>query len=167
MSEFDDDGLVERADAFVGAFGLIRTQDEDSIRYLAVEEDDCLDFVRAVRGEGEGYRDAIDRTVAARLGLRRGKDYIVSSVPRSHLNSRLCGGKLGRGEDTPIWYVCQFFVVNLFGREGRERISNRTDVRWLSPRDVYRGHGPDGTPLREDLRQLLKMADAVPADELA
>ena len=157
---------IDETEAFVGAFGLIRTQEGETIRYLALEEGDRLDFVRARRGEDEGYREAIDREVADRLGLRKGKDYIVSSVPRSHLNSRLCGGSLGNEEDVPVWYVCQFFVVNLFGQAARKTVELRDDVRWLSPRDVHRGHGPDGTPLMEDLRQLLKLADAVPADEL-
>ena len=154
-------------DAFVGAFGLVRTQTDDTIRYLTIVDGDRLDFIRCVRGEGVGYRESLEAAVAERLGLRRGKDYIVSSVPRAHLNSRLCGSKVDGREDEPLWYVCQFFVVNLFGKAAREAVDARDDVRWLSPRDVYRGHGPDGMPLKADLRELLKSADAVPADELA
>ena len=153
-------------EAFVGAFGLIRSQDGETIRYLCVLDEGRLDFVRAVRPPGGSYRDSLDAEIANRLNIRRGKDYVLSSVPRAHLNTRLCGSLVDGRQDEPVWYVCQFFVANLFGSAGRTAIGLRDDVRWLSPRDVYRGHGPDGTPLKSDLRELLKSADAVPADEL-
>ena len=153
-------------DAFVGAFGLVRTQTEDAIRYLTVEDGDGLDFIRARREEGRGYRDCLDEEIARRLNLRRGKDYLLSSVPRAHLNARLCGSQVD-GSDEPVWYVCEFFVATLFGKNAKKAIELRDDVVWLSPRDVYRGHGPDGRRLKADLVELLKSADAVPADELA
>lgn len=158
---------AERADnAFVGAFGLVRDYADEAPRYLAVRRDGHLDFVRAIRAEGSTYKESLEHALADQLGLRLRKDYIVSGVPRVHLNSRLCGSKCGLTEDEPRWYVCEFFIVSLYGRKWQEPIESNADLVWLTARDIARERGPDGTPLFPDLVELLKTGEAIPADEV-
>ena len=154
-------------EAFVGAFGLVRTYVDGLPRYVVLERGEHLDFVRAPREDGETYRVSLEAAVADQLGLRLRKDYITSGVPRVHLNSRLCGSVVGMGEDTARWYVCEFYIVSLYGQQWQKVLESRVDIAWLSPRDIIRGHGPDGRRLMPDLAELLKIGDVLPPDEVS
>lgn len=154
-------------DAFVGAFGLVRTYLNDLPRYVMIRRDDYLDFVRAPRLDGETYKISLETAVADQLGLRLRKDYITSGVPRVHLNSRLCGSVVGADDETSKWYICEFYVVSLYGRRWQSALEQREDIAWLSPRDIVRGHGPDGCRLKPDLVELLKIGEVLPPDEVS
>lgn len=151
--------------AFVGAFGLLRTYVDERPRYVARRTGNHLDLIRAIRLDGETYKSSLEVAIADQLGLRLRKDYIVSGVPRAHLNSRICGSLCGSTSDEPRWYVCEFYIVSLYGKQWQAALEASDDVVWLTPRDIVRGHGPDGTALKPDVFELLKIAEAIPPDE--
>lgn len=155
------------SETFVGAFGLVRTLVKDAFRYVSIDVGGKLDFVRAPRLEGTSFKESLDKAVAEQLGLRYKKDYITSGVPRIHLNSRLCGSLCETGSDEPRWYICEFFVVSLYGRQWQSALESRQDVVWLSSRDVVRGHAPDGRRLANDIVELMKTGEVIPPDEVS
>lgn len=160
------DQISDADSAFVGAFGLVKTNRPEYNRYLALDDGIHLDLIRADRGEGETFKSAMDREVADQLGLRYRKDYIVSAVPRIHLNSRLCGSVNGVGEDSARWYICEFFIVNLYGRQWQDPIEQNADIRWLTPREIVEGRGHDGKPLKPDIVELMKIGDVFAPNEI-
>ena len=146
-------------DAFVGAFALLM-RSEGPAQYLAVRTDDGLDLIRAHRGESMSYRDALVDEIGSRLGLDSKRDLVASGVPRAHLNSRLCG----KGSGEPKWYICEFFVVRLFGKRWPDVLNNRDDIVWLTGAQIMEG-GLADAPLARDVQELLKISEAIPPDE--
>ena len=146
-------------DAFVGAFALLAKVDEQT-RYATVRTETGLDLIRAVRGEAGSYRDSLLEEVGRRLDLDPKRDIVASGVPRAHLNSRLCG----KGSGEPRWYICEFFMVHLFGRNWPDKLDDRDDLVWLSGGELMDGGRPN-LRLADDVTQLLRIADAIPPDE--
>ena len=146
-------------DAFVGAFALLM-RGEGPDQYAAIRDGETIDLIRAPRLEGETYRDSLLREVAWRLDLDAKRDLVTSGVPRAHLNSRLCG----KGSGEPKWYICEFFVVRLFGKRWPDVLNNRDDIVWLTGAQIMEG-GLADAPLARDVQELLKISEAIPPDE--
>ncbi len=137
MSEHSDTTMPH----FIGSIALIRDSDNEQSRWLVrlAANGNTAAFVQAERLQQESYRDALKREIAWELELDARKDFIVSSVPRIHLQSPLadigdaetnrppdltaCNSLPETGVD---WVIAQFFVVDLFGRAGREKVAANT-----------------------------------------
>src|SRR5690606_35600978 len=86
-----------------------------------------LRLLQAERLEKESYREVVDREVAWTLRLARGRDFIVSSAPRAHFQGVI---PQGNGED--VFYVAEFYVVDLFGSGAYSILVNDPANRWLT-----------------------------------
>lgn len=145
---------------FVGSIALVRRWFGEEERWLARWDDrtHLLDFVRAERLEGESYRESIDREVAWALRLERNRDYIVSSTPRLHFQAPLDVP----GQCEPVFYVVQFFVVDLYGRHAARALDADVLNRWCRPMELKAGHTVDGRPIAPGLQTLLARTELIP-----
>ena len=138
---------METVQKFVGSIALIRHPESPESSWLAYhsqQRDVLLRLVTSERLEGESYRECIEREIAWELRLRRGKDYIVSRVPRLHFEQPV----QIPGEPEPVYFIVEFFVVDLYGSAARvtvekrrqgtlaelSGVTRRHDTRWLSHR---------------------------------
>jgi len=113
------------------------------------------DFVTAERLEGESYRYCLDRELAWVLRVRQGKDYLISSQARLHLELD------SDSELTETFAVVEFYVVDLFGESVRTSVKDNQQLRWLSGDEVLAGQTFDGSPLNPNLVKLLQKADVI------
>lgn len=149
---------------FVGSLALVRQVQDGRTTWLARwhEQSGRYGFIEADRLEGESYRECIDREVAWSLGLKRGKDYIVSSTPRLHLELQ----SQPPGESEMMWFIVEFYVVDLYGSTALETIDADAGNRWLTAEELHQGKTSDGIPLSERLTMLLAKSDVIlPWDE--
>lgn len=126
-------------DLFVGSIAMIRRFEGEEILWLARWSSACqrLRLVRAPRLEQESWRECLDREISWTLQLRRGRDYIISRVPRLHFDTLL--------EDPyNCRYIAEFYVVDLYGKRGRERACQDEVNCWLTADQLLAGEAPDG-----------------------
>lgn len=144
---------------FVGSIGLIRHPERGEASWLAVWNnlEQCYDFVRAERLEGESYRECLDRELAWTLRLRRGKDYIISSAARLHWNAPLT-----LPNDTEATYfVVEFYIVDLFGPSSLNAIDENEQCVWVTRRQLFAGTAPDGREIHSGLRSLIARSEVI------
>lgn len=145
------------------AIALIRRWVDEDQRWLVVHAggETPPRLVEADRLEEESFRESIDREVAWQLNLRRGKDYIVSSVPRLHLEIpiEITHGCSDRQENRLD--VVEFFLVELYGSQAHSRLAESPEVHWWSA-DELLAEPPSGGLLARQ-RQLLQIADILQA----
>lgn len=143
---------------FIAAIALIRRDRSDGrTEWLALWNAgrDCYQFVEAYKLDDETFRQSLLREIAWATGLRTGKDFVVAGGCRAHLQFAevdRCGGE-------PVWFIVEFFLVELMGRSHRQVLDEQDGVAWLTAEDVQRGTAPDSRPLCSRLRSLLKQAD--------
>lgn len=109
--------------------------------------------------EGESFRECLEREIAWVLPLRRGKDYIVSSVPRLHHVAKLALSCDGDEADVAV----EFFVVDLYGRVGVKSLADHPPARWLTAGELRAGATDDGRPIDPLLVQLIRQSDVIAA----
>jgi hypothetical protein len=149
---------------FVGAIALVRRDREDGgDEWLALwnAARDCYQFVEAHRVEDETYRQSLLREIAWTTGLRTGKDFLVSGAPRAHLQfaeTESCSAE-------PVWYIVEFFLVELMGRNHRSLLDENSDLTWVTAGELRAGRAGDGRPLCPRLLSLLKQADILVSHE--
>lgn len=114
-----------------------------------------FDFVTAERLDNESFRDCLDREIAWILNLRRGKDYIISSQARLHLDL-----PTESADDDTVLGV-EFYITDLYGRASREMIELNNQTRWLTGSEVLSGNTSDGEPVNPSLVTLLLQADVI------
>jgi len=119
----------------------------------------CYDFVTAERLETDSFRECLDREIAWQLELRRGKDYLISSMARLHLDLELPEHDADDGSE--LRPAVEFYIVDLYGRAGRATIEANPRLRWLSGQEVLAGKTADGKAVAPGLVTLLKMADVI------
>lgn len=145
-------------DSFVGAIALIRRFVDEQCFWLVRRESlpgehGKLGLLQSERLEKESYRELIDREVGWILKLDRGRDYIVSSVPRAHfqgLVETIAGGTL---------FVMEFYVVDLFGGRAATRLDRDSANEWLSTAELFAeiNTGSDLDPVQKRLLQLAEV----------
>ena len=141
--------------AFAGSIALVRHPDDIERRWLAIWNDkrQHFEFLTSHRLEHETFRDSVDRAIGWNLQLRRGKDYIVSSVPRLHLDLA------ERSAADP--QSVEFFVVDIYGGSGRVTVDNNPQTSWLSNEELLRGTTASGQAIDPWLVALLRQADVL------
>lgn len=147
-------------DKFVGAIGLIRHPIDVERRWLALwdENRSWFDFAVAQRLTGESYRESLDREIAWRFPLRRGKDYLISSVARIHLDTAL----LIDEQANPTLFSVEMFVVDLFGKRAAPQIEDDANTLWLTCNELLAGKTDCGRQISPQLVLLLGKADVFP-----
>ena len=141
------------------SIALLRGWIDDESRWLVVYDEVVKQhrLVEAVRLEEESFRESIDREVAWQLNLRRGKDYIVSSAPRLHLEIPIeithgCSDGVDQRID-----VVEFYLVELYGKQARAAVENDPHAKWWETEQFF--SEVDGEGLLSRQQQLLQLAD--------
>lgn len=143
----------------VRSIALIRHPDADPPRWLVRRDPRSgeLGLIVADRLEGDSYRDCLVREVAWALGLARERDFIVSSVPRVHL-------ELTRADQPDLeedWLFAEFFVVELFGAQAPALVEADPANLWLTVEELRSGGTAAGRLNARD-RFLLARGDVLP-----
>ena len=143
---------------FIAAIAMIRRdRDAGGTEWLAMWNAgrDCYQFVEARKLEDETFRQSLLREIAWATGLRTGKDYIVAGGPRAHLQF----AEAERCDAEPVWFIVEFYLVELMGRRHRVVLDGHDDVAWLTAEEIQSGTARDGRPLCPRLRSLIQQAD--------
>lgn len=147
---------------YSGAIALIRRVDDGTTSWL-VRVSECggrFRLIQTERLENESFREAISRELAWVLDLNRGKDFIVSSVPRLHLDFQ---HEIHTGEGIARRNMAiEFYVVDLFGSKSREQIANQSENQWLPGAELRKGLTPEGARLDDLQLLLLRKSDVIP-----
>lgn len=138
---------------------------KDEVAHWLVLRDDLTgqrQLVEAARLENESFRESIDREVAWQLNLRRGKDFIVSSVPRLHLEIPVeithgCSDNQEKRVD-----VIEFYLIELYGKQARKTIEELDNIEWWSADQLLAE--TDENQLLSRQQQLLRMADILKSE---
>lgn len=141
------------------AIALVRGWIDNASKWLVIQDAHAEQYrlVEASRIEEESFRESIDREVAWQLELTRGKDYIVSSVPRLHLEIPIeiahgCSGELEQRVD-----VVEFYLVELYGQKAKQTLLENTRIKWWSPEEILNETATHGIISRQ--QQVLRLAD--------
>lgn len=142
--------------SFIGSVCLLRHPEEAEWQWLTIwnEARRRLDFITAERLHGDSFRECIDREIGWVLDLRRGKEYIVSSQARLHLEIP--------DESGEHIHVIEFFVSDLYGKGGRSAVLGNPSVHWLTGAEICGGESRDGLPLNALHMEWLLRADVIP-----
>ena len=143
---------------------LVRRWFNDQSHWLVLTDSEESErrFVEAERLEQESFRESIDREVAWQLGLRRGKDYIISSVPRLHLELPVTVNHECSGEAEARFDIVEFYLIELFGRQSRAALDQNSKVEWWNVERLL--SDSSSTRLHHRHRDLLKIADFLNGD---
>ena len=146
---------------FEGSIGLIRHPEEVERLWLAVWDDRNyhFDFVVAERLENDSFRECLDREIAWTLPLRSGKDYLISSVARLHLDAAL---SLDASQADLMLYSIELFVVDLYGKVAAKSLANDPNLRWVSSDEVLMGKTTCGRCIAPRLVAMIRKADVFP-----
>ena len=142
------------------AVALFRRWFGDESRWLV-----CLDerqwrpeLIEAECLENDKFREALDREIAWRLRLDRGKDYIISQVPRIH--RELVSRHVRRsGEQENVLEVIEFFIVEPFGTQVFDSLDGNLAVQWWTVGEMLGERGSEEWRLPQRQRDLLKVSD--------
>lgn len=142
---------------FTGSVALLRHPEQLEKQWLVYwnKGREHYDFVTAERLDDESFRESLDREVAWVLDIRRGKDYIISSQARLHLDIPI------ESETQAMFFVVEFYIVDLYGKSGRASVELNRQLRWLSCDEVFSGRTLDGAPVNPLLVALLNEADVI------
>lgn len=144
---------------FVGSIALIRRFENEQTRWL-VQHHECSNICRLIQAERleeESFRECIDREVSWALSLERNKDYIISSVPRLHLEVQLRAP--GKEEGDKI--VVEFYVVDLYGRKAAGKL-DQENLYWVTGAELKLGVTGDGRAIDPLQQKLLAKAEVIP-----
>lgn len=142
---------------FTGSVALLRHPEQLEHLWLAHWDSrrQYFDFVTAERLDDESFRECLDREIAWVLDLRRGKDYIVSSQARLHLDVPV------EAADDETFFVVEFYIADLYGKASRGMVELNRDVSWLTSDEVRSGQTSKGVPVNPSLVELLNRADVI------
>ena len=142
------------------SIALIRHHDEPEHHWLAFwnASQRQFSFVVAERLGNESWRECLDRELAWELDLRRGKDYLISSMARLHYEETT----VEPDGDEPSKLEIEFYIVDPYGRAGREIFAALPDSRWLTNNELRAGSCKSGEAIDPWLVDLLRKADLLP-----
>lgn len=143
---------------FIGAIALIRRDrmaGRDEWLALWNAGRGCYQFVEAHKLDDETFRQSLLREIAWTTGLRIGKDFLVAGGPRAHLQF----GEVEQCDAEPIWFVVEFYLVELMGKRHCDILDDHDEIRWVTAENVQAGIASDGRPICPRLLALLKQAD--------
>lgn len=142
------------------SIALIRYPDGKEQSWLAIwlPQHQWYSFVMAERIEAESWRECLDREISWVLPVRRGKDYLISTMARLHLEETVYDSETAEEQHVAF----EFYVVDPYGREGKATFSNLEDTRWLTNSELRSGQAEDGVEIDPQLTELLCRADILP-----
>ncbi|MCG6154858.1 hypothetical protein [Rubinisphaera margarita] len=140
-------------ESFFGSVALVRHPEEDEKRWLTLwnERRGQHEMIAANRLEQESFRECLDREIAWQLDLRRGKDYIISSMARLHIEQEL---ELP-GDSVAQPYIIEFFVTDPYGKTANAALEEQSNTRWLKATEILDGKTETGEPVDPRLVYLL------------
>ena len=145
---------------FFASIALIRDAEHLEQRWFAFRDhpEGPYRFVVAERLQKESWRECLDREVAWTLQLNRGRDYLISSMARLHLEETIVDSMTQQEQEVTI----EFYVVDSYGQSGRAALESHPDFRWVSNKELRAGMTDDGSLIDAWLVNLLRRADLIP-----
>ena len=142
------------------SIALIRHHDEPEQHWLSFWDaaKSHFSFVTAERLESESWRECLDRELAWQLDLRRCKDYLISSMARLHFEET----EIDPNSNDESKLEVEFYIVDPYGRKGREAFAGLSNSKWLSNKELMAGRCDDDRHIDQWLVQLLQKADLLP-----
>lgn len=143
---------------FIAAIALIRRDRPDgSDEWLALWNAgrECYQFVEAHKIEDETFRQSLLREISWTTGLETGRDFLVAGGARA----RVQFAEVTPCDPEPVWFVVEFYLVELMGRRQGQLLSEHDQIAWLTADEVQAGRTRDGRPLCPRLCSLIKRAD--------
>gem|GEM_PF-1342302 len=144
------------------SIAMIRHNEQPEMQWLAYwhDQQQHFCFVTAERLENESWRECLDRELAWQLNVRRGQDYLISSMARMHMEETVFDAATKSDIETTV----ELYVVDPYGRRGRAAFAAAKDVRWLNNHELRNGRTDDGRAIDAWLVNLLKRADVLARD---
>ncbi|HCS52971.1 hypothetical protein [Rubinisphaera sp.] len=126
---------------FIGSIALMRHPEEGEKRWMTLwnSKRNQFEMVTALRLENDTYRECLDRELAWKLELQRGKEYLISSMARLHIEQELTLP----GDEIPAFYAIEFYVVDPYGKPSFAKLDKREDLHWLTTHEILAGFGPE------------------------
>ncbi len=156
---------------FAGAFALIRRVVDEREQWL-VRHHECSQtrkLISAERLEDESFREAIDREIAWGLNLERGKDYLLSSVPRLHMELMLKSPQEDATTVNPSapssprqLYFVEFYVADIYREKVLHQLSTDRSLVWLENHELRGGVCDDSTPIDPFQMKLIQKGELIP-----
>ncbi len=143
----------------ISSIALVRRMDQGRTRWL-VRHHSCGDYYQLISAtclENESFRETIDRELSWACRLTRGKDYLLSSVPRLHMEVML----KSEGENVQAIFV-EFYVADIYRDAVLAKLDEAEGFRWLSTDELRSGVTTDGQILDPLQSKLLAKADFLP-----
>lgn len=145
------------------AMALFRRWYGEESRWLVLRDEQSGGYrlIEAERLEEESFRESVDRELAWQLHLRRGKDYLISSVPRLHFPINLtetsaCSGKEERRQE-----VVEFYLVELYGSDAVTTLESQSHVEWWPASRILKAPLSGEPEFDPRQRQILLAADVL------
>ena len=138
---------------FVGSIGMIRHPDFPEQKWLGSWNPSAgqFSFVFAEKIGNDTFRECLDREIGWLLPLRRGRDYLISSMARIHLETEL----ITRPGSSDA-FVVELFVVDLYGKQSLASINQADELSWLTVSELIQGKTNEDLPIAPTLVQLLR-----------
>lgn len=122
----------------------------------------CSEFIEAGRLEQETYRDALYREIDWQLGFDRKKDYVMSSVPRLHLEISPCGRihppKTFHPETNNFGRL-ELYAIEVYRSAALATLAADPLNCWTRPVEIYSGVDGEGRALRADQFQWIEQSE--------
>ncbi|MCA9107538.1 MAG: hypothetical protein R3B96_14910 [Pirellulaceae bacterium] len=149
---------------FDKAVGLIRQVTDEGplwlVRFNPATE--CSEFIESERLEQESYRDSLYREIDWRLGLDRKRDYLLSSVPRLHLEISPCGRVHPPHTFHPAannYGRLELYAAEVYREATLDAIAADPLNCWTRPVEIYAGVDGVGRALRLDQFQWIEQSE--------
>ena len=138
---------------FVGSIGMIRHPVDIERRWLCRWDPRFghFSFIFAERLGDDSFRECLDRELGWVLPLRRGRDYLISSMARIHLET-----ELETETDQKMQFFVELYVVDLYGKQGIQAIDQADDLAWLSSSELMDGKTSEMCPVDATLVKLIR-----------
>ncbi|HBN77613.1 MAG TPA: hypothetical protein DD473_17740 [Planctomycetaceae bacterium] len=144
---------------FIGSVAMMRHPEEGEKRWMTLWNSKRKQFemVTALRLENDTYRECLDRELAWKLDLQRGKEYLISSMARLHIEQEL----ILPGDEKPTLYVIEFYVADPYGKQSFNKLEERKDIHWLTTHEILAGYGPEDRSVDPRLVYLLNKFELI------
>ncbi len=144
---------------FIGSVALMRHPEEGEKRWMMLwnPKRNQFEMVTALRLENDTYRECLDRELAWKLDLQRGKEYLISSMARLHIEQELT---LPRDEK-PVFYAIEFYVSDPYGKQSFAKLEERENLHWLTTHEILAGYGPEDRPVDPRLVYLINKFELI------
>lgn len=143
---------------FFRSFALIPKPDGDTSSWFCLwsAQSRYYEFVTAIRGFEDSYRDCLEEELCRALGLKH-RDFLVANMAQLNLEF----ADVLPGQSQPHHIGAAFYMVHLYGEAARTTVEGIAKGRWLSSSELLEGKTADGSAVSPVLTYLLNRSDVI------